>query len=117
MINEVIYLPSFVAGGLPPRFFVGHSIYKGKAALTVEPRAPEFVALDVCFISACFVDCKNTVPSGYQIASSLSLMVLCVNDDYYGCSQGHSNYPRKVLFCYSLPLQQEFDSMTGAGSR
>lgn len=34
------------AGGLPPRFFVGHSIYKGKAALTVEPRAPEFVALD-----------------------------------------------------------------------
>ncbi|CAN8266730.1 unnamed protein product [Cochlearia groenlandica] len=30
----------------PPRFYVGHSIYKGKAALTIEPRAPEFVALD-----------------------------------------------------------------------
>lgn len=33
-------------GELPPRVFVGHSIYKGKAALTVEPRAPEFAALD-----------------------------------------------------------------------
>ncbi|KAK9277027.1 hypothetical protein L1049_006566 [Liquidambar formosana] len=31
---------------LPPRVFVGHSIYKGKAALTVEPRAPEFSSLD-----------------------------------------------------------------------
>ncbi|KAG2707255.1 hypothetical protein I3760_05G140200 [Carya illinoinensis] len=34
------------AGTFPPRFFVGHSIYKGKAALTVEPRAPEFIPLD-----------------------------------------------------------------------
>ncbi|KAE8023312.1 hypothetical protein FH972_009022 [Carpinus fangiana] len=34
-------------GTLPPRYFVGHSIYKGKAALTVEPRAPEFTPLDV----------------------------------------------------------------------
>jgi hypothetical protein len=34
------------AEGLPARFYVGHSIYKGKAALTVDPRAPEFVALD-----------------------------------------------------------------------
>ncbi|XP_062160923.1 single-stranded DNA-binding protein WHY1, chloroplastic-like [Alnus glutinosa] len=33
-------------GTMPPRFFVGHSIYKGKAALTVEPRAPEFTSLD-----------------------------------------------------------------------
>ncbi|XAR53227.1 hypothetical protein NMG60_11021692 [Bertholletia excelsa] len=31
---------------LPPRVFVGHSIYKGKAALTVEPRPPEFTFLD-----------------------------------------------------------------------
>ncbi|TYJ00321.1 hypothetical protein E1A91_A13G079700v1 [Gossypium mustelinum] len=37
--------PSSLAG-LPARFYVGHSIYKGKAALTVEPRAPEFVPLD-----------------------------------------------------------------------
>ncbi|GKV22430.1 hypothetical protein SLEP1_g32305 [Rubroshorea leprosula] len=35
-----------VVGALPAKFYVGHSIYKGKAALTVEPRAPEFVALD-----------------------------------------------------------------------
>ncbi|XP_044487962.1 single-stranded DNA-binding protein WHY1, chloroplastic-like isoform X2 [Mangifera indica] len=33
-------------GTLPPKVYVGHSIYKGKAVLTVEPRAPEFVSLD-----------------------------------------------------------------------
>ncbi|WZZ71839.1 hypothetical protein YC2023_083209 [Brassica napus] len=32
--------------GGPARFYVGHSISKGKAALTVEPRTPEFVSLD-----------------------------------------------------------------------
>ncbi|KAL0651402.1 hypothetical protein Bca4012_094093 [Brassica carinata] len=37
--------------GGPARFYVGHSIYKGKAALTVEPRAPEFVSLDVFSLS------------------------------------------------------------------
>ncbi|KAI4339367.1 hypothetical protein MLD38_024318 [Melastoma candidum] len=35
-----------LGGGVPSRVFVGHSIYKGKAALTVEPRAPEFIPLD-----------------------------------------------------------------------
>ncbi|KAL4569564.1 hypothetical protein LXL04_025205 [Taraxacum kok-saghyz] len=29
-----------------PKVFIGHSIYKGKAALTVEPRPPEFAPLD-----------------------------------------------------------------------
>ncbi|KAL8035617.1 hypothetical protein ABFS82_12G105900 [Erythranthe guttata] len=33
-------------GQLPPRVYVGYSIYKGKAALTVEPRPPEFFPLD-----------------------------------------------------------------------
>ncbi|KAK9119406.1 hypothetical protein Scep_017499 [Stephania cephalantha] len=33
-------------GGFPPKVFVGHSVYKGKAALTVEPKAPEFALLD-----------------------------------------------------------------------
>ncbi|CAN0925910.1 Single-stranded DNA-binding protein WHY1, chloroplastic, partial [Linum grandiflorum] len=33
-------------GELPARVYVGHSIYKGKAALTVEPRSPEFAPLD-----------------------------------------------------------------------
>ncbi|KAH0869546.1 LOW QUALITY PROTEIN: hypothetical protein HID58_076568 [Brassica napus] len=37
--------------GSSPRFYVGHSIYKGKAALTIEPRAPEFVALEVFSLS------------------------------------------------------------------
>ncbi|KAL9421289.1 hypothetical protein AB3S75_038787 [Citrus x aurantiifolia] len=41
------YAPTDVAvGTLPTRVYVGHSIYKGKAALTVEPRGPEFVSLD-----------------------------------------------------------------------
>ncbi|KAK7824960.1 single-stranded dna-binding protein why1 [Quercus suber] len=39
------------AGTFPTRFFVGHSIYKGKAALTIEPRAPEFTPLDVFSLS------------------------------------------------------------------
>ncbi|CAH9129056.1 unnamed protein product [Cuscuta epithymum] len=33
-------------GTLPPKVFVGYSIYKGKAALTVVPCAPEFSPLD-----------------------------------------------------------------------
>ncbi|KAL5722631.1 Single-stranded DNA-binding protein why1 [Ranunculus cassubicifolius] len=33
-------------GAFPPRVFVGYSIYKGKAALTIEPKAPEFTSLD-----------------------------------------------------------------------
>lgn len=33
-------------GQLPARVYVGYSIYKGKAALTVEPRPPEFSPLD-----------------------------------------------------------------------
>ncbi|XP_019164913.1 PREDICTED: single-stranded DNA-binding protein WHY1, chloroplastic-like isoform X2 [Ipomoea nil] len=33
-------------GTLPPKVFIGYSIYKGKAALTVVPCAPEFSPLD-----------------------------------------------------------------------
>ncbi|KAM3304135.1 single-stranded DNA-binding protein WHY1, chloroplastic [Capsicum chacoense] len=33
-------------GASTPKVFVGYSIYKGKAALTVEPRSPEFSPLD-----------------------------------------------------------------------
>ncbi|KAL8518778.1 hypothetical protein ACS0TY_009946 [Phlomoides rotata] len=33
-------------GQFPPRVYVGYSIYKGKAALAVEPRPPEFTPLD-----------------------------------------------------------------------
>ncbi|XP_057745978.1 single-stranded DNA-binding protein WHY1, chloroplastic-like [Arachis stenosperma] len=33
-------------GALPPRVYVGHSIYKGKAALSITPRPPEFAPLD-----------------------------------------------------------------------
>ncbi|XP_057777121.1 single-stranded DNA-binding protein WHY1, chloroplastic isoform X2 [Salvia miltiorrhiza] len=33
-------------GQFPPRVYVGYSVYKGKAALTVEPRPPEFSPLD-----------------------------------------------------------------------
>ncbi|XP_020250606.1 single-stranded DNA-binding protein WHY1, chloroplastic-like isoform X2 [Asparagus officinalis] len=38
--------PSQPPAGSVSRVFVGYSIYKGKAALTVEPRAPEFAPLD-----------------------------------------------------------------------
>ncbi|PIN17012.1 hypothetical protein CDL12_10317 [Handroanthus impetiginosus] len=38
--------PSSQPGQLPPRVYVGYSIYKGKAALSVDPRPPEFSALD-----------------------------------------------------------------------
>lgn len=37
-------------GALPPRVYVGHSIYKAKAALTLTPRPPEFAPLEVCMI-------------------------------------------------------------------
>ncbi|XP_061338815.1 single-stranded DNA-binding protein WHY1, chloroplastic [Gastrolobium bilobum] len=33
-------------GALPPKVFVGHSVYKGKAVLTLTPRPPEFASLD-----------------------------------------------------------------------
>ncbi|KAI9075678.1 hypothetical protein K1719_042375 [Acacia pycnantha] len=53
-------------GALPPRVYVCHSIYKGKAALTVTPRPPEFVSLEVYVIGSSF---KRL---GEQIASKLS---------------------------------------------
>ncbi|ERN04401.1 single-stranded DNA-binding protein WHY1, chloroplastic isoform X2 [Amborella trichopoda] len=34
------------SSGLSGRVYVGHSIFKGKAALTIEPKAPEFTALE-----------------------------------------------------------------------
>jgi hypothetical protein len=34
---------------LPLRVYVGRSVYKGKAVLTVSPVPPEFTSLDVCF--------------------------------------------------------------------
>ena len=38
---------SLPAASQPSRVYVGYSVYKGKAALTVEPRPPEFSPLDV----------------------------------------------------------------------
>lgn len=38
--------PSSYSTGLPPKVLVGHCIYKGKAALTVQPRPPAFVPLE-----------------------------------------------------------------------
>ena len=45
IIYLLLYI--YIAGESAPKLFVGHSIYKGKAALTVEPRSPEFSPLDV----------------------------------------------------------------------
>ncbi|RRT49168.1 hypothetical protein B296_00052563 [Ensete ventricosum] len=47
--DEPSSLASQPPGAQPSRVFVGYSIYKGKAALTVEPRAPEFAPLDVWY--------------------------------------------------------------------
>lgn len=44
--NDSSFSSNSTGGALPTRYFVGHSIYKGKAALTVEPRAPEFTPLN-----------------------------------------------------------------------
>ncbi|XP_065621248.1 single-stranded DNA-binding protein WHY1, chloroplastic [Quercus suber] len=60
------------AGTFPTRFFVGHSIYKGKAALTIEPRAPEFTPLDVCFVKFLV---RNMVLTYYRTLSVFSLSV------------------------------------------
>lgn len=43
-----------ITGQFPPRVYVGYSIYKGKAALAVEPRPPEFAPLDVCSLDNLF---------------------------------------------------------------
>jgi Whirly transcription factor len=40
--------------GRSSKVFVGYSIYKGKAALTVTPKAPEFSLLDVASLSLGF---------------------------------------------------------------
>ncbi|XP_004514779.1 single-stranded DNA-binding protein WHY1, chloroplastic-like [Cicer arietinum] len=44
--NSSTSTPNPSVGALPPRVYVGHSIYKGKAALTITPRPPEFMPLD-----------------------------------------------------------------------
>ncbi|CDP00295.1 unnamed protein product [Coffea canephora] len=40
------FSPPDQQGTLPSRVYVGYSVYKGKAALTAEPRPPEFTPLD-----------------------------------------------------------------------
>lgn len=47
MFHVSCFMCGFSVGALPPRVYVGHSIYKGKAALTITPRPPEFMPLDV----------------------------------------------------------------------
>lgn len=97
---------------------MGHSIYKGKAALTVEPRAPEFTPLDVCFVefpvrNMVFVLLAIVVIGLFFMVLGLCLgCLVCVV-----CSQGHSKYPRTVLCCFSLLLLQAFVNMIGAESR
>lgn len=53
-LNYVIFIIFILCvcsvGELTPRVFVGHSVYKGKAVLTVSPRAPEFTSMEVCFV-------------------------------------------------------------------
>lgn len=49
VLNLIVsFLYAVVGGASSSKLYVNHSIYKGKAALTVEPKAPEFTSLDVC---------------------------------------------------------------------
>lgn len=65
--------------GLGAKVFVGYSIYKGKAALTVEPRPPEFVPLDVCLIALSLPTCKNLALPVFGLKSLAFFLVLVVN--------------------------------------
>lgn len=58
---------SLSAASKPSRVYVGYSIYKGKAALTIEPRPPEFSPLDV--VSLLFI-------------SFFPLLLLLVSSDF-----------------------------------
>ncbi|WZZ73828.1 hypothetical protein YC2023_085198 [Brassica napus] len=66
--------------GSSPRFYVGHSIYKGKAALTIEPRAPEFVALEVFSLSV--TEIGNVVSLGPR-ESCVQNKLLNVDESVY----------------------------------
>lgn len=96
----------FIAEVSSPRFYVGHSIYKGKAALTIEPRAPEFVALEVCV----FVEDQKLY------------CIVCLILDWspffmFWSSLVRSSWQRKVFCCSNLLLQLVFVNMIGVGSR
>ena len=84
--------------GQTARVFVGHYIYKGKAALTVEPKSPEFTSLDVSF-------------------GDINIFFLVLQLTNHFDSLERIRFPRKVLFCFSLLRQWRHVSMIGAGSR
>ena len=121
VIMELLVWFVCVAGTFPTRFFVGHSIYKGKAALTVEPRAPEFTPLDVCLVEfpvrKMVFDLLVIVVIGLFFMVLGFVLVAWFMMVYIVCSQGHSKYPRTVLCCFSLLLLQVFVNMIGAESR
>ncbi|KAK4780827.1 hypothetical protein SAY87_016933 [Trapa incisa] len=62
---------------VPPRVFVGYSIYKGKAALTVERKAPEFT----CFgVGSKVLSCFN-LPQQQQLENMIEAESMY--DTYY----------------------------------
>lgn len=109
-------------GGRPPngahdgRVFTSYSIYKGKAALSFDPRPPQFVPLDVgrggwgwCSSSRAAACARFPRPFP-DAANGCSVRV-------WDCSLGRTRWPRRgSCCCSSLPLSPHA-SMTGRASR
>lgn len=55
LVNIVLL---FLSSGQSDKVFVNYSIYKGKAALTISPKAPEFSPIDVVFSFGLFFYCS-----------------------------------------------------------
>lgn len=67
---------------LPPRVYVDHSIYKGKAVLTLSPKPPEFSTLDVCFVLDLLVLLIEVVTGFYLFSISNVCVLVLWNFEY-----------------------------------
>ena len=77
---------------------MGYSVYKGKAALTVEPRPPEFSPLYVCFV----VECILRWSCGMEFHYDKCMLVLWI-------SLGRLSCRKRAIICSSLLLHLAFD--------
>lgn len=84
-------------GGLPPKVFVGHSIYKGKAAMTVTPSPPKFAMLES---GAYKVSKEGCILLQFAPAASLR----------------QYDWNRKQVFSLSVAEMGKFMCLDGAGS-
>jgi hypothetical protein len=99
--------------GRSSKVFVGYSIYKGKAALTVTPKAPEFSLLDVASLSLGFSI------SFFFTVFFIFLHYFCLSDifDFFCYRVVCIRFQRRDLYFSSLLLDLVTVSLTGLGSR